>query len=102
MAMRMVLQLGLCLALGMFVALLILVGLMFAQQFDVIKLLAVTGKPVAHLALVALPESFWVSLTGAPDAVDNPSVHSFLQLCTALGQVALLVGAGLFRVSVEK
>ncbi|MEN0106844.1 MAG: hypothetical protein AAGC84_10495 [Pseudomonas sp.] len=100
--MRMIFQLGVCVALGMFVALLILVGLMFAQQFEVIKLLAVTGKPVAHLALVALPESFWVSLTGAPDAVDNASVRSFLQLCTALGQVALLVGAGLYRASVAK
>ncbi|MGY4533667.1 hypothetical protein ACVW0Y_002799 [Pseudomonas sp. TE3786] len=97
--MRMVVQLGACLALGMFVALLILVGLMFAQQFEVIKLIMVTGKPLAHLALVVLPEGFWISLTGAPDALDNPSVRSFLQMCAALGQIALLVGGGLFRMS---
>lgn len=100
--MRMLMQLGLCLGLGLFVALLILVGLMFAQQFEAIKLVTASGKPLAHLALVVLPESFWVSLTGAPDAVYNASVRSFLQLCAALGQVALLVGAGLFRLSVAR
>lgn len=100
--MRMLLQLGACFALGLFVALLILAGLMFAQRFDLINLIVITGKPLAHLALVVLPEGFWVSLTGAPDAVDNPSVRSFLQMCTAMGQVALLVGAGLYRVSMVK
>lgn len=100
--MRIVLQFGACLALGMFVALLILVGLMFAQRFDVINLIVLTGKPLAHLALVVLPEGFWISLTGAPDAVQNASVRSFLQMCAALGQVALLVGAGLYRVSMSK
>lgn len=100
--MRMVLQFGACCALGLFVALLILVSLMFAKRFDLINIIVLTGKPLAHLALVALPEGFWVSLTGAADAVQNDAVRSFLQMCTALGQVALLVGAGLFRLSIAK
>jgi hypothetical protein len=102
MAMRIVLQLGACLALGMFVALLILAGLMFAQQFEVINLIVVTGKPLAHLALVVLPDAFWDSVTGATDAANNDSVRSFLQMTAAIGQIALLVGAGLFRVSLEE
>jgi hypothetical protein len=100
--MRIVLQFGACLALGMFVALLIVVGLMFAHRFDVISMIVVTGKPLAHLALVVLPESFWVSLTGAPDAITNTDVQSFLRMCAALGQVGLLVGAVLFRLSMAK
>lgn len=100
--MRMVLQFGACCALGLFVALLILVSLMFAKRFDLINIIVLTGKPLAHLALVALPEGFWVSLTGAADAVQNDSVRSFLQMCTALGQVAMVVGAGLFRLSLAK
>ena len=97
--MRIVLQFGACCALGMLVALLILVGLMFASRFDWITVLVSTGKPLSHLALVALPDGFWHSLTGVPDAASNPDVQSFLQMCAALGQVALLVGFALYRLS---
>ncbi|MDT4876209.1 hypothetical protein FQZ97_1116320 [compost metagenome] len=79
------------------VAALLLVGLMFGGQFDLIDGLLFTGKPLAHLALMLLPESFWSALTGVPDAIRNRTVQSFLQFCVALGQVALLLAAGFFR-----
>ncbi|MGL4315419.1 MAG: hypothetical protein ACRCTL_02220 [Pseudomonas sp.] len=75
----------------------LLIGLMFFGQFDLIHGLNLSGKPLASVALMLLPDSFWNGLAGVPDAAANPSVQSFLQLCTALGQVALLLAAGFFR-----
>ncbi|RJG12338.1 hypothetical protein D3879_03305 [Pseudomonas cavernicola] len=95
--MKVVLQFSACLALGVFVALLILVGLMFTSAFGVIDGLVLTGKPLASLSLTLLPDSVWSALTGVQGAAQNASVQSFLQFCAALGQLALLLGAGLFR-----
>ncbi len=95
--MRAVLQFSACLALGVLVALLILLGLMFAQAFGAIDGLLLTGKPLASLSLTLLPDSFWSGLTGVQGAAQNSAVQSFLQFCAALGQLALLLAAGLFR-----
>jgi hypothetical protein len=95
--MRLLMQFSACFALGLVVALLVLVGLMFSGQFDLIKGLQLTGKPLAQLSLWILPEGFWYGLTGLVDATQNPHVQSFLSLCAALGQVGLLFAAGFFR-----
>ncbi len=95
--MRAVLQFSACLAFGLLVALLILVGLMFAKAFGAIDGLMLTGKPLASLSLALLPESFWYALTGVQGAAQNGTLQSFLQFCAALGQLALLLAAGLFR-----
>jgi len=54
---RLLLQFSACWALGLFVGLLILVGLMFAGEMGVIKGFIFTGKPLAFLALYLLPVS---------------------------------------------
>jgi hypothetical protein len=46
---------------------------------------------------VLLPDVFWNDLTGLADATQNRALQSFLSLCTALGQVGLLLAAGFFR-----
>ncbi|PYC21852.1 hypothetical protein DMO17_15440 [Aquipseudomonas alcaligenes] len=94
---RLLLQFCACFALGLVVAGLLLIGLMFFGQFDLIHGLNFTGRPLAWLALQLLPAGFWADLTGLADAATNPHVQSFLQLCAALGQVALLLAAGFFR-----
>lgn len=94
---RLLMQFSACFALGLVVAGAVLIGLMFFGQFDLIHGLNLSGKPLASLALMLLPDTFWNDLAGVPDAAANPSVQSFLQLCTALGQVALLLAAGFFR-----
>lgn len=94
---RMMMQFSACFALGLVVAGMILIGLMFFGQFDLIHGLNLSGKPLASVALALLPGGFWEALTGVPDAAGNPSVQSFLQLCVALGQVALLLAAAFFR-----
>lgn len=93
---RLLMQFSACFTLGLVVAALLLVGLMFVGQFSLIDGLMLTGKPLASLGLL-LPDSFWNGLTGVPDAAANAHVQSFLQLCVALAQVALLLGAGFFR-----
>lgn len=90
-------RLAACLALGLVVALLVLVGLMLSGQFDLIKGLQLTGQPLAQLSLALLPEVFWTRLTGAANAAQNPDVQSFLSLCAALGQVGLLLALGFMR-----
>jgi hypothetical protein len=94
---RLLLQFSACFALGLVLALLVLLGLMFCAQFDLIKGLQLTGQPLAQLSLALLPEAFWESLTGLADAAQNRHVLSFLSLCVALGQVGLLLAAGFFR-----
>ncbi|MDA7089008.1 hypothetical protein PH586_21750 [Pseudomonas sp. SA3-5] len=95
--MRLLLQFSACFALGLVVALLVLLGLMFCGQFDLIKGLQLTGKPLAHLSLLLLPESFWHGLTGLEDATQSPALQSFLSLCAGFGQVALLLAGGFMR-----
>lgn len=95
--MRFLLQFSACFGLGLVIALLVLLGLMFSGQFDLIKGLQLTGKPLAQLSLMLLPEAFWQGLTGLANATQNSHVQSFLSLCTALGQVGLLLAAGFFR-----
>lgn len=95
--MRLLLQFCACFALGLAVALLMLLGLMFAGQFDLIKGLQLTGQPLAQLSLALLPEAFWNSLTGLSNATQSRALQSFLSLCTALGQVGLLLAGGFFR-----
>jgi len=94
---RLLLQFSACFALGLLVAGMLLIGLMFFGQFDLIHGLNLSGRPLAGAALDLLPGGFWDGLTGVPGAADNPSVRSFLQLCAALAQVALLLGAAFFR-----
>lgn len=95
--MRLLLQFSACLALGLVVAVMILVGLMFAGWFDLIDGLLLSGKPLAHLSLMLLPEGFWNALTGIPDATNNATLRSLLALCAALGQVGLLLALGFMR-----
>jgi hypothetical protein len=76
----------------------LLLGLMFCGQFDLIKGLQMTGKPLAQVGLALLSEVFWNGLTGQLNATQNQSVQSFLSLCTALGQVGFLLALGFFRV----
>ncbi|MBB2493874.1 hypothetical protein H3H51_02515 [Pseudomonas sp. UL070] len=96
--MRLLMQFSACFALGLVVAGVLLIGLMFTDQSELLlRGFNLSGKPLSGLALTLLPESFWNDLTGIPDAVANASVRSFLQLCTALGQIALLLAAGFFR-----
>lgn len=95
--MRLLLQFSACFALGLVVAGMLLIGLMFFGQFDLIHGLNFTGRPLAWLALELLPARFWDALTGLANAAANPHVRSFLQLCAALGQIALLLAAGFFR-----
>lgn len=95
--MRVVLQFSACLALGLVLGVLLLIGLMLAGRFELIELWLLTGKPLARLALALLPDTLWSALSGVPDASRNGSVQSFLQLCMALGQVALLLAAGFLR-----
>jgi hypothetical protein len=94
---RLLMQFSACFALGLVVAGMLLVGLMFFGQFDLIHGLNLSGRPLAGVALALLPGGFWDGLTGVPDAAGNASVQSFLQLCVALAQIALLLAAGFFR-----
>ena len=86
-----------CYLLALVLAVVVLAGLMFSQQMDLIKLLMGSGKLLSELALYLLPGSFWQALTGVNDAGQNPAVQSFLQLCVALGQLAVLPALGLYR-----
>nr|WP_298147302.1 hypothetical protein [uncultured Pseudomonas sp.] len=95
--MRLLLQFSACFALGLVVAMLLLIGLMFFGQFSLIDGLLFTGKPLAQLSLTLLPDAFWTDLTGVAHAAQNNSVQSFLQMCAALGQSALLLALGFFR-----
>lgn len=95
--MRLLMQFSACLGLGLVVAVMILIGLMFVGWFDVIDGLLMTGKPLASLSLMVLPEGFWSSLTGVQDAANNNSLRSFLALCAALGQVGLILALGFMR-----
>lgn len=95
--MRFLLQFFACFCLGLVLAVLILVALMFAGQMDLLQGLVLSGKPLAGLALMLLPDSLWLWLTGVEGAATHPNVASFLQLCAALGQVALLLASGFYR-----
>ena len=94
---RLLLQFSACFGLGLVVSGLILIGLMFFDQFELIRAINLTGRPLASLALQLLPGTFWDALSGTPQAADNAGVQSFLQLCVAFAQVALLLAAGFFR-----
>ncbi|MGP0173972.1 hypothetical protein ACSVIJ_19130 [Pseudomonas sp. NCHU5208] len=95
--MRLLMQFSACLGLGLVVAVMILIGLMFFGWFSLIDGLLLTGKPLASLSLTVLPEGFWNGLTGLHDAANNSTLHSFLELCAALGQVGLLLALGFMR-----
>jgi len=95
--MRLFVQFSACFALGLAVALLVLLGLMFCGQFNWIDGLLLSGKPLALLSLNLLPEAFWSELTGLADATQNKSLQSFLSLCAGLGQIGLLLAGGFFR-----
>jgi len=95
--MRFLLQFCACFCLGLVVAVLILVGLMFAGQMDLVQGLVFSGKPLAGLALELLPDALWRWLTGVEGAAGHPAVASFVQLCMALAQLALLLALGFYR-----
>nr|WP_288355465.1 hypothetical protein [uncultured Pseudomonas sp.] len=95
--MRVLMQFSACFALGLCIAGVLLIGMMFVGRFDWIEALMLSGWPVATLSLQLLPEAFWNGLTGVADAAANHSVQSFLQLCVAMAQIALLFAMGLFR-----
>ena len=86
-----------CYLLALVLAVMVLVGLLFAQQMSLIKVLISSGQLLSELALYLLPASFWQALTGVNHAAQNPAVQSFLQLCVALAQLALLPALGLYR-----
>jgi uncharacterized membrane protein YkgB len=94
---RLFVQFSACLALGLVVAVLMLLGLMFGGQFNLIDGLLLSGKPLAQLSLIVLPEAFWIELTGLADATQSRALQSFLSLCAGLGQVGLLLAGGFFR-----
>ena len=56
--MRLLMQFSACLGLGLVVAVMILIGLMFCGWFNLIDGLLLTGKPLASLSLMVLPEGF--------------------------------------------
>ncbi|MCW2290519.1 hypothetical protein M2262_000569 [Pseudomonas sp. BIGb0408] len=95
--MRLLLQFSACFALGLCIAGVLLIAMMFAGRFDWIELLMLSGWPFAQLGLHLLPETFWAALTGVTDAPANSAVQSFLQLCVAMMQIALLFALGFFR-----
>ncbi|UCO98652.1 hypothetical protein LF844_02190 [Metapseudomonas lalkuanensis] len=95
--MRVLMRFGGCFLLGLVISVLVLGTMMFAGAFGFIDLWLFTGKPLAGLALWLLPAGFWQGLTGVVDAAHNPAVRSFLELCAALGQGALVLAAGFFR-----
>ncbi|MBD2840160.1 hypothetical protein ID144_24245 [Pseudomonas sp. JM0905a] len=95
--MRVLMQFGGCFLFGLVISVLVLGAMMFAGAFGFIDLWLFTGKPLAGLALWLLPAGFWQGLTGVVDAAHNPAVRSFLELCAALGQGALVLAAGFFR-----
>tara|TARA_R110000782_G_scaffold91137_4_gene174367 strand:- start:1659 stop:1961 length:303 start_codon:yes stop_codon:yes gene_type:complete len=95
--MRLIIQFSACFALGLTVAIAVLVGLMFCGQFDLIKGLQLTSQPLAQLSVLLLPEAFWEGLSGVVNAAQSRAVQSFLSLCAALGQIALLLAIGFFR-----
>ena len=95
--MRLLMQFSACLGLGLVVAVMILIGLMFCGWFNLIDGLLLTGQPLASLSLMVLPEGFWSALTGIQDAASNSTLRSFLSLCAALGQVGLLLALGFMR-----
>jgi hypothetical protein len=86
-----------CYLLALVLALLVLVGLLFCQQMELVNVLMGSGQLLSELALDLLPADFWQALTGVNDAGHNPAVQSFLQLCVALAQLALLPALGLYR-----
>lgn len=94
--MRIFMRFSLCCFLGAALSVLLLVGLMFVGRFDLIGGLTMTGVPLGWLSLNILPAEFWNELTGTTDAVNNSSVQSFMQLCAALGQLALLLGSSFY------
>lgn len=95
--MRLLMQFSACLGLGLVVAVMILIGLMFCGWFNLIDGLLLTGKPLASLSLLLLPEGLWSALTGIQDAAQNSTLRSFLSLCAALGQVGLVLALGFMR-----
>lgn len=95
--MRVLLRGCACFALGLVLSALLLLGLMFGGQFGLIDALLASGQPLGQLGLALLPADFWSGLTGVADAAHNPSVLSFLALCVALGQSALLLALGFYR-----
>ncbi len=95
--MRLLMPFSACLGLGLVVAVMILIGLMFCGWFNLLDGLLLTGKPLASLSLLLLPEGFWSALTGIQDAAQNSTLRSFLSLCAALGQVGLVLALGFMR-----
>ena len=87
-----------CYVLAYVLTLLLLGGLLFAQQFSLIEFWLSSGQPLAGAMLALLPASLWSALTGITDAASHPEVRSFLALLLALGQLALLPAAGFYRV----
>ncbi|WP_070884683.1 hypothetical protein M1D96_02730 [Pseudomonas sp. D1-3] len=95
--MRALLQFSACFSLGLCIAAVLLIAMMFVGRFDWIELMMLSGWPFAQLGLQLLPDPFWDTLTGVTDAAANSSVQSFLQLCVAVAQIALLFALGFFR-----
>ena len=87
-----------CYGLACAVMVLLLGGLLFAQQFALIELWLRSGQPLAGALLTLLPGSLWNDLTGVADAATHPEVRSFLALLLALGQSALLPADRFYRV----
>ena len=85
-----------CYVLALVLTLLLIAGLMFAQQFAVIDGWLLSGQPLTQLLLL-LPAPFWQALTGVPDAATHPALRSFLAFAVALLQATVLPMLGFYR-----
>lgn len=95
--MMILLRFGACCGLGMVLAVLLLIGLMFVDQMELVRGLVSSGEPLAGFFLLALPDTWWNALAGFPGAALNPTLRSLLTFCTALAQLGLLAGLLLYR-----
>ncbi|UVE18178.1 hypothetical protein NVV93_01890 [Pseudomonas sp. LS44] len=93
---RAILQFTACLAIGLVLGVIALVLLLFTGEMGLVKGFVLSGTPLAYLALSVLPDAFWLWLTGIHDAAASSTLRSFLELCAALGQLALLLALGLY------
>ncbi|MBS7690963.1 hypothetical protein I0E98_12740 [Pseudomonas lalucatii] len=92
--MRLLLQFPTCFALGLLVAVRLVLGPMFLGEFGLIDALLLSGRPLAQQALRLLPEP----LRGGPaNAPQLRAVQSFPQLCAALGQAGAMLALGFMR-----
>ena len=85
-----------CYVLALVLTLLLIAGLLFAQQFAVIDGWLHSDQPLTQLLLL-LPAPFWQALTGVPDAATHPALRSFLAFVFAFLHSLVLPMQGSYR-----